>query len=137
MTVLPDTSVWSLSLRRKLGDLSSGERILSFELTELIEDGQVVMIGPVRQELLTGIKGRQKFESLRAYIANFEDSPLITSDYEEAARFSNSLLPHGVVGTDVDLLICAAAARLGAQIFTTDPDFERYAVHLPIKLYRL
>ena len=132
-----DTTIWSLYLRRNLKNLSVEERRLRFELIELIKVGQAVMIGPVRQEILTGIKNEEKFERLRAYLTNFEDAPLTTHDYENAARFSNLLMPHGVVGTDVDLLICAAAYRLGARIFTTDPDFVRYAEHLLIKLYRL
>jgi hypothetical protein len=60
----------------------------------------------------------------------FDDVPLIRDDYEGAAAFTNALLPHGIAATDIDMLICAVAFRTGAQIFSTDPDFTRYAEHL-------
>jgi len=46
MKVLADTSVWSLSLRRKnAAKLSVEERRLTALLSEAISDGRVVMIG--------------------------------------------------------------------------------------------
>jgi len=42
---------------------------------------------------------------------------------------------HGVQGSNVDFLICAAAYSYRTAIFTTDNDFRHFARHLPIKLY--
>ena len=56
MSVLADTSVWSLALRRKAPTkLSAEERRLTGLLSEAVNDGRVVMIGPIRQELLSGL----------------------------------------------------------------------------------
>ena len=49
MKVLVDTSVWSLALRRK------EQCEIAEKLADLILSSLVVMIGPVRQELLSGI----------------------------------------------------------------------------------
>ena len=57
MKVLVDTSVWSLSLRRSSTKRSEQERVIVAELGALVEDGRAAIIGPVRQELLSGIRG--------------------------------------------------------------------------------
>ena len=57
MSVLADTSVWSLALRRKKTvQLNREETRLTTLLADAITDGSIVMIGPIRQELLSGIK---------------------------------------------------------------------------------
>jgi hypothetical protein len=58
MNALVDTSVWSLALRRKTENLSTNERLLVAELSELIREGRARVIGLVRQELLSG-KGQR------------------------------------------------------------------------------
>ena len=92
-------------------------------------------MGPVRQELLSGIQEDATFERLRQQLRAFVDLSLTTDDYEEAASFNNRCRAAGVAGTSVDLLICAAAARRDLPIFTVDTDFSRYARVLPIKLH--
>jgi hypothetical protein len=54
MKVLIDTPIWSLALRREK-TLSRGEQALIAELNELINEVRVALIGPIRQELLSGI----------------------------------------------------------------------------------
>jgi predicted nucleic acid-binding protein len=65
----------------------------------------------------------------------FSDEQLTREDFEEPAEAGNTCRNAGVAGSAVDLLICAAAPRLGCEIFTTDEDFRRYASHLPIRLH--
>ncbi len=87
MKLLADTSVWSLALRRrKTASLSTEEKRLAALLAEAISDGRVVMIGPIRQELLSGIKEQSRFEKVKNALQAFRDEPLESSDYEEAAR---------------------------------------------------
>ncbi len=68
MNVLVDTSVWSLALRRKAPHGTSAER----ELVELISEGRVLMIGAIRQELLSGIRATAQFEKLRDSLRAFD-----------------------------------------------------------------
>ena len=135
MDVLVDTPIWSLALRRRSRRLGSSDGALRDELAELINEGRAVVIGPVRQELLSGIPDGATFERLRERLQAFDDLPLTTGDYEEAARFNNRCRASGVAGSAVDLLICAAAARRDLAIFTADADFRRYARVLPVKLH--
>ena len=56
MKVLVDTSVWSLALRRR----NSSEEPAVEQLRWLIDQGRVAMIGPIRQELLSGSVPRSR-----------------------------------------------------------------------------
>jgi predicted nucleic acid-binding protein len=135
MTVLVDTPIWSLALRRKSRDLNPTELRLTQVLSDLIRGGHAQLVGVIRQELLSGIPEEERFPRLRDLLSALEDPLLQASDYEEAARFHNQCRARGVVGSPVDFLICAVADRRGWQIFTTDLDFGRYARIVRVRFY--
>ena len=135
MLVLVDTPIWSLALRRRDADLNPREQRLTTALRELIQDGRAQLVGPVRQELLSGIREESSFKKLRDQLRAFEEVPLNVTDYEEAARLNNQCRARGIAGSAIDFLISATALRRNWQIFTTDHDFLRYAAVLPLKLY--
>src|SRR6266480_3067841 len=116
MIAVVDTSIWSLSLRRARRDRSAESR----ELTELIREGRASIIGPVRQELRSGVKNWQQFEMLRERLRSFPDTELLSEDFELAAEFFNRCRARGVQGSNTDFLICAVAHRRGHAVFTTD-----------------
>jgi predicted nucleic acid-binding protein len=134
MNVLVDTSVWSLALRRSRPS-SRGDARLVEELTELIQEGRALLIGPIRQELLSGISDVRQFNTLRDRMRAFNDLGIHEVDYERAAEFSNRCRVSGLQGSHTDFLICSVAAGKGAAILSTDKDFTRYAKHLPIALH--
>jgi hypothetical protein len=125
-----------LALRRSETDLSRKEAHAVDLLKELIRDGRVIVIGPVRQEILSGIPDEAQFRKLKAKLRAFEDLGLTSDDYELAAEFYNTCRKRGVQGSYIDFLICAVAARNKLPIFTLDKDFDRYAQPLGISLYR-
>jgi len=129
--VLVDTSVWSLALRRG----TSKDHVVKADLSELIGELRVQIIGPIRQELLSGIRSEHQFEELRSYLTAFPDLPLETADFEKASEFFNMCRRHGVQGSNTDFLICSVALRRDLEIFTSDRDFVDFRQHLPIKLY--
>ncbi len=131
MNVLVDTSIWSMALRR--GTLR--DRDIVADLTKLIEEFRVRMIGPVRQEILSGIKTEQQFRRLRLYLSAFPDLPVETADVEKAAEFFNISRSHGIQGSNIDFLICSVSYRNNLEIFTSDKDFLGYRKYLPINLY--
>lgn len=137
MKVLVDTSVWSLLLRRRTTNLSNDQSVLRAASMDLIAAGRVLLIGPVRQEVLSGIHDVKVFERLRNYLRAFPDEPLTEDDYEEATRVTSQCRAAGISGSDIDMLICAVALRRSTPIFTTDQDFSRYAGQLPIRLFQL
>lgn len=126
MKVLVDTSVWSLSLRRRnAGGLSAPEQRLVSFLANAIVEGRVAMIGPIRQELLSGIKEHSQYETLRSHLRDFRDEPLESSDYEEAARLFNLCRGRGLQCGPVDMLVCAVSARRGWEILSNDQALNR------------
>ncbi len=135
MMVLVDTSVWSLALRRKQADLSRGEQDLKTALQELVQDGRAQIVGPVRQELLSGIRAEETFRKVRDALRAFDEPQLRIQDYEEAARLSNICRARGIAGWAIDFLICAVAHLRNWEVFTTDRDFIRYRKVLPLRLY--
>lgn len=135
MIVIVDTPVWSLVLRRRPGHLSASEQKLMKALAELIREGRVAIVGPIRQELLSGIREEAQFEKIRHHLRAFQEPMLEVADFEEAARMSNRCRARGISGSAVDFLICAAAHRHQWAIFTTDQDFQRYATVLPVNLF--
>jgi predicted nucleic acid-binding protein len=135
MMVLVDTSVWSLALRRKQSELSPREQGLRTALQELVQDGRAQVVGPVRQELLSGIRAEESFRKVRDALRAFDEPQLRVQDYEEAARINNLCRSRGIAGSAIDFLICAVAHLRGWQIFTTDRDFVRFSRVLPLRLY--
>lgn len=132
MNVLVDTSVWSLALRRHAPRGTSAER----ELAELIREGRVLMLGPIRQELLSGIRTREQFTRLRDSLRAFPDVSLEEADYENAASCFNECRSRGIQGSNTDFLICAVGLHRKVAIFTTDEDFVAFARVLDVELHR-
>ncbi len=68
MKVLVDTCIWSLALRRNKQPSTNMEVV---EFQELIEEVRVQLIGPIRQEILSGVKRKQQFSELKKYCLLF------------------------------------------------------------------
>ncbi len=99
--------------------------------------GRAALVGPVRQELLCGIRDQADFSRLRDHLRAFPDEPIATGDYERAAECFNLCRVKGVQGSNTDFLLCAVAERHGLPILTTDEDFAQFARVLPIALHSL
>lgn len=128
--VIVDTSVFSLFLRRN-------QQLNDSYLTlfhDLFEKDQIVLLGSVYQELLSGIRHQVQFNRLADILNGFDLILATTADHQEAAQFYNICRSNGVQGSAIDFLICAMANRRSHQILTLDADFELYAQHLPIHL---
>ena len=126
MKLLVDTSTWSLVLRRRgSATLNPRERQLAALLEESIRDGRVVMIGPIRQELLSGIREQAQFDRLKTALRAFKDETVETADYEHAPGLYNLCRSHGVECGPVDILICAVAERRKWQVLSNDAVLNR------------
>ena len=134
MRVLVDTPIWSLAFRKKAGNI---DNIAIKNLIELIQDRRIAIIGPVRQEVLSGISDRNKFYEIKDKMSLFSDCFIKTSDYEFAAECSNECRRNGIQGSHTDFLICAMAIKNCWEIFTEDGDFLEYEKYIPIKMYVL
>ena len=120
-----------MALRRKKNNPNGRVK----ELGELIQEVRVQLIGPVRQEILSGVKSKKQFDTLKKHLAAFIDLPLSTGDYELAAEYYNTAREKGIQGSNTDFLICALSVRHGMPIFTIDQDFIHFQRVMPIKLH--
>lgn len=95
MNVLVDSSVWSLALRR---NTTHDAIAIVNVLRDLIAEGRVILLGAIRQEVLSGVRYKEQFARLQDYLRAFPDLQLTTEDYELAAEFFNTCRSNGVQG---------------------------------------
>jgi len=124
MSVIVDTSVWSLVLRRHSPpDSSQAEK-----LRALLRRGQpVVLVGVIVQELLQGIRSAADFQSVKDHLDAFEMLVLDREDYVAAAELRNQCASNGVQASTIDFQIAAACLRHDHLLLTADEDFEHIA----------
>ncbi len=130
MKTLVDTSIWSYAFRSKKPEFQSHVD----RLIEIISNNNIVIIGAIKQEILSGYSDMNHFNKLEKKMTAFENITTIDEDYIQAANFSNQCRINGVQGSPFDFLICAVAYRLKVKIFTADKDFLHYQKHIPIEL---
>ena len=131
MKIIVDTCIWSLALRRN--NVVQNQYI--GELRSLIEEIRVQLIGPIRQELLSGIKSKKQFNTLKLHLEAFDDVDLEVKDYELAAEYFNAARKKGIQGSNTDFLICAISSRREMPILTTDKDFTNFQSVFPVSLH--
>ena len=126
MKILVDACIWSLALRRKTkAALSGEERLMLTSLQEAIQDRRAAIVGPIRQEVLSGIKEPAQFKRLRNALEAFPDEPITTAHYEEAARLFNLCRSRGVECGAIDILLCAVASKERWGLLTNDGGIKR------------
>jgi predicted nucleic acid-binding protein len=129
--ILIDTCIWSLALR---GNTPRNVSVAN-EVTKIIYAENARIIGPIRQEILSGYSDYKKYEQLRDKLSYFPNEVVMDVDYLCAAEFSNLCRQKGIQGSHIDFLICAVAFRLKLNIYTCDNDFLSYVKHIPIILH--
>ncbi len=126
MKLIVDTCVWSLALRRQdQARLASDQRQLIAQLQEAIRDGRAVIIGPIRQEVLSGLRDQAGSAKVQALLEPFLDEEIAAEDFVHAARLFNLCRTDGIECGATDILICAVAARLHYDILTNDKGLQR------------
>lgn len=133
MTLLVDTSVWSLALRR---DAAATEPEVATLKDALAGSDVVVTTGLVLQELLQGFVGPKAKAQI---IESFAALALVQPDREDhiaAADLRNACRSAGVQLGTVDAVIAQLCVRHGLMLLTTDRDFAHAAKHSKLKLWR-
>ena len=93
------------------------------------------MIGPILQEVLTGIRHQEQINGLSEKLSAFDLLPIAETDYINAASQANICRSKGVQGSHTDFLIAAMAIKYQIPVLTTDKDFIHYRKHIPVVLY--
>lgn len=132
MTLLVDTSVWSLALRRD--QPSTGAQVEALRRA-LLGDELVVTTGLVLQELLQGFAGPKAGADI---IQRFAALPVIAPDRDdhiEAASLRNLCRRSGVQLGTIDALLAQLCIRHGLTLLTADNDFIHAAAHCPLRVW--
>jgi predicted nucleic acid-binding protein len=133
MSMLVDTSVWSLALRR---DQQSNAPQLAM-LSAALDGGEtIVTTGLILQELLQGFDGPR---ARKAVIEQFDALPLLVPDrrdYIDAAGLRNECRRAGVQLNTIDALIAQLCIRHGLMLLTTDNDFVFAARHCALAVWK-
>ena len=132
MTILVDTSVWSLALRR---DAEASEPEVQVLKHSLLGDEVVVTTGLVLQELLQGFSGAKAQAQI---VHRFASLPLIQpdrDDYIGAAALRNTCRRAGVQIGTIDALLAQLCIRHELTLLTTDQDFVHAAKHCAVSVW--
>ncbi len=134
MIVLVDTSVWSIVLRKRTE--TEMDQLIKHRLSYLIDSDSIVMIGAIRQEILSGISSEVTFDNLKEALSVFNDFVISTNIYIKAAEYFNICRKNGIQGSHIDFLICAVSTHYKSPIFTLDKDFFHYQKYIPIEIFQ-
>ena len=132
MTLLVDTSVWSLALRRDAPALEPEVAALRDALSGA---DVVVTTGLVLQELLQGFVAPKARSQI---IGTFSALALVQPDRDDhiaAAELRNACRRSGVQLGTVDALIAQLCIGHGLTLLSTDQDFVHAAKHCRLKLW--
>ena len=133
MTLLVDTSVWSLAFRRDADSAVPQVEVLRAAL----DGGEVIVTtGLILQELLQGFAGpRARSELLQRFTA----LPLLApdrQDYIDAAGLRNLCRRAGVQLGTIDALLAQLCVRHDLTLLTTDSDLVLAARHCPLRVWK-
>jgi Predicted nucleic acid-binding protein, contains PIN domain len=132
MTLLVDTSVWSLALRRDPPLVVPQATALRQALEA---EDIVVTTGLVLQELLQGFAGPRTREDI---IEHFAALPMVTPNREDhiaAAELRNTCRRAGIQMGTIDALLAQLCIHHGLTLLTTDKDFSHAALHCPLNVW--
>ena len=132
MSLLVDTSVWSLALRRD-AELHVLEVVALRDA--LLGTDQVFSTGLVLQELLQGFAGPKARESILERFTALAFIEPGRQDHVEAAEIRNACRRNGVQIGTIDALLIQLSRKHDLQLLTTDNDFRSARLHVEFNLW--
>ena len=132
MSLLVDTSVWSLAFRRDAPPASSEVS----ELRRALEAGDEIFVtGLILQELLQGF---DKPKAHHQIIQHFKALPILIPDREDhiqAAELRNKCRRKGVQVGTIDVLLVQLCIQHNLTMLTTDKDFTNISKIVRIRIW--
>ena len=132
MSLLVDTSVWCLALRR---DAPTTQPQVQALQEALLGADLVTTTGLVLQELLQGFSGPKARAQI---IERFAALPLLQpdrGDHVEAATLRNTCRQAGVQIGTVDAVLAQLCIRHDLTLLTTELDFTHAARHCTLRVW--
>jgi hypothetical protein len=133
VTLLVDTSVWSLAFRR---DCDQREPQVAALRAALDGGDAIFLTGIILQELLQGFAGPKARRKLLEKLAALPMLMPDRTDHVDAAELRNRCRRAGVQLGTVDALIAQLCIRHGLTLLTVDGDFASAAKHSDLKVWK-
>jgi predicted nucleic acid-binding protein len=133
VTLLADTSVWSLAFRR---DSDAGAPQVAALRAALSGGEAIVTTGLILQELLQGFAGPRARQEI---VQRFEALPLLVpdrADHIDAAELRNRCRRSGIQVGTIDALMAQLCIRHELVLLTTDGDFVLAARHCALRIWQ-
>jgi predicted nucleic acid-binding protein len=133
VTLLVDTSVWSLAFRR---DGDSNSPSVDALRAALAGGDSIVTTGLILQELLQGFAGPRARKEI---VERFAALPLLIPDrrdYVDAAELRNRCRRSGIQVGTIDALLAQLCIRHGLTLLTTDGDFAMIAKPSALQVWK-
>ena len=132
MSLLVDTSVWSLAFRRDTEMMIPEVKTLQYALEG---SDQVFTTGLVLQELLQGFAGPKARGQLIERFAALGFLQPDREDHIEAAEVRNSCRRHGVQIGTIDAVLVQLCLKHDLVLLSSDNDFRSAAKHIKFRLW--
>ena len=132
MSLLVDTSVWSLAFRRDAEVLTPEVKTLRQALEGA---DQVFTTGLVLQELLQGLVGPKARAQLVERFSALGFLQPDQADHIEAAAVRNACRRRGVQIGTIDALLVQLCLRHDLVLLSSDNDFRSAAKHIKFRLW--
>ena len=132
MSLLVDTSVWSLALRRSNQVAMAEVKTLQHALEGA---DQVFTTGLVLQELLQGFSGPKARGQLIERFAALGFLQPNRDDHIEAAEVRNSCRRHGVQIGTIDAVLIQLCRKHDLVLLSSDNDFRSAAKHIKFRMW--
>jgi predicted nucleic acid-binding protein len=132
VSLLVDTSVWSLAFRRDTEMMIPEVKTLQYALEG---SDQVFTTGLVLQELLQGFAGPKARGQLIERFAALGFLQPDREDHIEAAEVRNSCRRHGVQIGTIDAVLVQLCLKHDLVLLSSDNDFRSAAKHIKFRLW--
>ena len=132
MSLLVDTSVWSLAFRRDAEVTVAEVKALQHALEGA---DQVFTTGLVLQELLQGFAGPKARSQLIERFAALGYIQPVREDHIEAAEVRNTCRRHGVQIGTVDAVLIQLCLKHDLVLLSSDNDFRSAAKHIKFRVW--
>lgn len=132
MTLLVDTSVWSLALRR---DAPANEPEVVVLKNALAGSEVVVTTGLILQELLQGFGAPKARAQIMESFGALALIPPDRQDHIAAAELRNTCRRAGVQLGTIDALIAQLCIRHELTLLSTDQDFIHASKHCALRVW--
>jgi len=128
--VIIDTSAWIESFK------SGGENKLKELVKRLIIQGDILLPGIIKAEILRGAKNLKEYERLNDLLNGLTYLAVEDSFWERLARFSFELFKKGVIVPLIDTYIALLAIENNVPIVHKDKHFDLIAQKTPLKILK-